>query len=193
MEVKDAIQIIKSALAQVQSTGKEFVHIPSLNTYLDDLEKKASVSSHALELQHQSNLEWYKAQQQSSLEGYKAQQQQQIEMFRSVIATGQTALKTSLLINGGATVALLTFLGHVWSNPQGGNLVSVLSLSLYLFGLGVLLGAVATGFTYLAQSAYNHAYHTTGAVFRILVIVLVVATYFLFLLGLGNTREAFLS
>ena len=193
MDLKEAVPIIKSALAEVQASGKDSVNIPLLNTYLDDLEQKGARFSQAQLLQHQSNLEQYKAQQQSSLEGFKAQQQQQVEMFRSVIATGQTALKTSLLINGGATVALLAFLGHVLSNPRAGNLVPVLSFSLYLFGLGVLLGAVATGFTYLAQSALNHAYCRTGAFFRILVIVLVLATYILFWLGLGNAREAFLS
>ena len=182
MEVKDAIQNIKTALAQVQSSGKEFVHIPSLYTYLDELEKSAPISSQTRELQHQSNLEWY-----------KAQQQQQLEMFRSVIATGQTALKTSLLINGGATVALLAFLGNIWSNPQGLDLIYALSDSLGLFGLGVFFGAWATGTTYLTQSAYNHQHYKIGNGLRILTIILVIATYILFLLGLLTARVAFLS
>jgi len=185
MEVKDAIKIIKSALADVQSTGQAFVHIPSLNTFLDNLEKNASVSSQILELQHQSNLE-----------GYKSQRQQQIEMFRTVIATGQSALKTSLLINGGAAVALLAFMGRAWSKSLGNALyypmVNSLSHSLVSFGVGVFIGALASGTTYLTQTAYNHQYNKTGISLQILTVLLVLATYCLFLSGMLNAGNAFL-
>ncbi len=66
----------------MQTSGEESVDIPSLYVYLDDLEKALPTSMQAIEFQHQSNLEGYKALQQSNVEG-----------FVRVIAAGQNVLR----------------------------------------------------------------------------------------------------
>lgn len=185
MEGKEVIENIRTAIGQVQASGKEFVNIPSLYTYLDELEKAVPTSLQTAEFQHQSNLEWYKAVQQSNL-----------EMFRSVITTGQTALRTSLLINGGATIAVLTFLGNMRTHLRGIGLhyplEEPLVNSLVLFGFGVLLGAIATGTTYLSQSTYHHGWVKSGHGFLIATVCLVIATYFVFGFGLLTAKGGFL-
>ena len=57
----------------------------------------------------------WKAQHKNQLAQYNAERAAElsfdIEMFKSVIIAGQAALKSAILINGGATVALLAFIG----------------------------------------------------------------------------------
>jgi hypothetical protein len=122
METHKAINEIKKALSAVQKEGQEFVHIPTLNNFLDTLEKDASFSKDVAKFQHEANLEWYKAQVIFDL-----------EMFKSVLMAGQTALRTSFLINGGASVALLAFIGNIWDKTQTAIVIKTLANSLGIF------------------------------------------------------------
>src|SRR3546814_644754 len=98
-------------------------------------------------------------------------------MFRSVISSGQSALKSSILINGGATVALLAFVGTVWNDPQSAPTLGPLVSVLVLFAVGVLLSAMAHGTTYLSQYFYSMVGERTGAAFHILTVALVLGAY----------------
>lgn len=180
MDTREAIDQIKLALADLQSKGQHFVHIPALIRSLDALEKGATLSAETRKLQHESDLEWYKAQRQS-----------EVEMFKSVIQTGQTALKTSIIVPGGAAVALLAFIGNIWSETQSVVVAKALTLSVLLFSAGVLLGAVATGTTYLSQAAYAHKWRRTGVGFHAFTIASVVAAYIVFGIGVWFAYKAF--
>jgi hypothetical protein len=68
------------------------------------------------------------------------------EHFKSVISMAELALKSSILVNGGAAVALLTFIGKVTTGDK-----SLLVYALLSFSIGVLMGAIATFLAYLAQ------------------------------------------
>ncbi len=94
-------------------------------------------------------LEKIRAQLQANVEDRKASQSSSLEMFRSVITAGQNAIKTSLLMNGGATIALLAFLGKLTTdNPAK---LSLFASSLMIFTLGVFVTGLVSGFTYLSQ------------------------------------------
>ena len=56
MEGKEAIQNIRTALGQLQTSGKEFVNISSLYSYLDQLEKAVPTSLQTAEFQHHQTL-----------------------------------------------------------------------------------------------------------------------------------------
>ena len=60
-------------------------------------------------------------------------------------------IKVLLLINGGAAVALLTFIGH--ASPTN---VSAMGKALIIFGLGALLAAFDLMFGYLANLHYGN-------------------------------------
>jgi hypothetical protein len=62
---------------------------------------------------HEANLAQFKAQNTTNLTGW-------VENFRSVISYGQLAIKSAMLENGGAAVAVLAFIGNLWSKgfPQ---------------------------------------------------------------------------
>lgn len=66
----------------------------------------------------------------------------------------QLALKATFIINGGAAIAVLTFIGALLSKVSGAsNVVSFANLtdSLTCFSAGVLLCAISTFFSYLAE------------------------------------------
>ncbi|SRR6266852_2927538 len=79
-----------------------------------------------------------------------------LESFKTAIDSGKNALQTAILINGGAAVALLAFLGNILTKdtPSRASLKFPLSAALLCFGLGVLASALAAAFVYFAQSAH---------------------------------------
>ncbi|MBU4232539.1 MAG: hypothetical protein KKD99_01505 [Proteobacteria bacterium] len=193
MEANDAIKEIKHALNEVHGEGNEFVHIQSLINFLESLDKSASMSIEMRKTQHESNLEWYKAQRQFEIENYKAKVLSDAEMFKSVIQTGQSALKISFIINGGAAVALLAFIGNIWTKMQGPEVVNDLISSLISFGGGVLLGAIATGITYLTQATFSKNWVKGGNLLNIISIIFVIGAYICFGSGIWFMRNAFIT
>lgn len=147
MEGKEAIEQIKVELAKLQSSGQAVVPINSLITYLDQVAQNAPLSLQARQLKHLSELE-----------AYKAQAEVRIELFKAAITTAQTALKMTLLVNGGAALAVLAFLGNIVSKADQAAITQLpmlhrLSPALTSFSIGVCLGAIAAGTTYLSQSS----------------------------------------
>lgn len=103
-----------------------------------------------------------------------------IEMFRATIAAGQTAMKSAILINGGAAVATLAFVGSL---VQHRTLVRSFGVVLPCFALGALFGAVGTGFAYLAACKYAHEDARSGHWRNNLAIFFTILSYVGFLVG----------
>ncbi len=80
---------------------------------------------------------------------YQAQIDFEIEELKAVNAAGQSAIRSSMLVNGGGAVALLAFIGHLTTSPETADAVPTFALALTIFVLGVWLGGVSAGFTYL--------------------------------------------
>ena len=182
MEVKDAIGNIRTALAQLEGQGQKLVSTEALRVYLDELEKDAGTSSAVRKLQHESNLAQY-----------KAERDQAIAMFNAVIGFSQAALKTSLLVNGAAAIALLTFIGNIWSKVQTAEVALSLSTALALFCIGALAAAVSTVTTYITQGCYSRMYRKTGIVFHAGTLLLISASYVLFGFGIFKSYAAFIT
>jgi|SRR4029453_2231844 hypothetical protein len=78
-----------------------------------------------------------------------------IETYRSLLRISLAGLKTLMLINGGAVVALLTYLGQ---SPQGPTLAPHVWWSLGAFVGGVVLCVAAFFSSYQTQFAlYNES------------------------------------
>lgn len=86
---------------------------------------------------------------QMKLEQYKAQIHAGRENFKAVIAMGQNAIKSALLVNAGAAVAVLAFMGK-----GGAFIFPGLYEALLRFSLGVFCSIVAGGTAYLSQTAF---------------------------------------
>ena len=77
--------------------------------------------------------------------------QGRIEEFKAAMAFARGALSVAILINGGAAIAILALLGHIWEDK---SLSAYLAGCLLPFSIGVLAGAVGTGLSYLTQCSY---------------------------------------
>lgn len=92
------------------------------------------------DLQHRSDLAEYEADVQRSLESFKAGN-----------ASGLEAIKASTLINGGAAVAILAFIGHLASIHTESGRIMEFEQPLCWFVQGALSSVVASGITYFMQ------------------------------------------
>lgn len=128
-------------------------------------------------------LEQWKAQHQSNLAQYAAENALNQEMFKSVILAGQTALKSCVIMNGGAAVALLAFIGSVWNKSTDIEVLKLLLISMILYVAGVLCGVVASGLTYLGQTKYAEQKMKSGNIIRGITISIVIISYLVFLAG----------
>ena len=101
MELKEAIDDIKTAIAEVKKEGKSTVEVTNLENYLAFLERQAAVSAQLRDHAHES-----------SLAQYNAINALNVEMFRSVMDAGKEAINAAILLNGGAVIALMAFVGN---------------------------------------------------------------------------------
>lgn len=134
-------------------------------------------------------VEEYRAQVSGWVEQIKHSNTTRVEMFKSVIATGQTAINSAILINGGASVATLALIGNVVNEQT--TIAGKLACALTMFAYGVLSPVVAAGTTYFAQFLYSYQKTMSGRIFHGISICLVIASYVLFCLGIFSARKAF--
>jgi hypothetical protein len=88
----------------------------------------------------------------TDLAGYNADLQRSLESFKAGNLAGRDALKGITLINGGAAVAMLAFLGHLASIQAGHETIVAFSKPLSWFVQGVFFGTLATGLIYFSSS-----------------------------------------
>jgi hypothetical protein len=81
--------------------------------------------------------------------------------YESAIRSGEAAVRVMLIVNGGAALSLLTFIGGLAAQGKVQlNGLSVFADCLIWFACGVVCAAVVSGFTYSA--AYYGAAHAGG-------------------------------
>lgn len=186
MSAKSFAAQMRVIIEDIQSNGRKTIDCDILINYLREVE-----SSPDLELTP-ANLEKYKADLQNWIESNKYQHESDIEMFRSVISAGQNAIKSSFLLNGGAAIATLAFIGHlVEFNLEK---VAVFSACLLPFTYGVLVVAILSGFTYLSQWFYASSNQKVfdwdiGFKLNIICILLAISSYGFFVWGMCLTYK----
>jgi len=72
-------------------------------------------------------------------------------LLEATSSAGQGALKGMLLINGGASVAMLAFIGNIYNNIHSLELLRAISKSMMIFVWGTFLGAFAFAIVYLSE------------------------------------------
>lgn len=171
---------ISELLSEVQELRRKGVKIVDLEKLEAALQATQATSSRdaswelkIAELKHQSEIA-----------GYNAAQETSRKLFDATIAFGSAALKSSILINGGAAVAMLAYLGSANGTKSG-----EFAYSLLLFTAGVLSSAIATAVSYLCQYHYAQEEESKGHCFRWGAIILVIIVFISF--GIGS-HTAFL-
>ena len=190
MKASEVLEILKEAAGAVRKAGASQVPVENLERFTAELERTASASPEGVSA-GDASMEEYKAKLAALGNSLQQQHESNLEMFRTVITTGQSALKSALLINGGAAIALLAFVGHVWGNANAAHYLPSLIHGLLLFVWGVLSAACAAGATYLSQAGYGGAFGawSTKVAYTAhgLAIVCVVGAYVLFGLAAWQT------
>ena len=113
MATDDRLTLLKQAVARLKEDGVQSVGVDALLDYIAKLEA-------AIEPRREPNaaeIEHYKAQLAAWVEKQKEVSAINVEGFKSVILAGQSALRSALLVNGGAAVALLAFIGKLSATP----------------------------------------------------------------------------
>lgn len=74
-------------------------------------------------------------------------------MFRAAVDFAIIGIKTLVMVNGAAVIALLTFVGQVWANDQhnGSAMAKILFWPLLFFLAGLIMAVVTTLLAYVTQ------------------------------------------
>lgn len=176
---------LKKEILKLKDEGHQEVNANALLDYLEDIEEEFK---HNNEL----NAELYKAKLQNWAEEHKNKHQLSQEMFRSVITAGQNALRTSFLMNGGASVAMLAFMGNLATKSP--DKVQLFAYCITLFVFGVLISSIISGATYLSQWFYASDKKWTykvGFSLNVIGIVLGICSYMIFAYGIKEAYDVF--
>lgn len=183
----DIIDVIISDIKSVKEKNQEVIHIDALIKYLEDrknnpIEPDAELRLKLMEFEHEINIS-----------NYKSRVNIAIKMLDMVANFAQMAIKSALIINGGAAIAILAFLGNVWKNNMDVSSVDSFIMALEYFSWGVLAGAICAGLSYIVQYLYTNEYNKFGIGIHVAAIFSICVAYVFFLLGISGVADAFLS
>lgn len=114
-----------------------------------------------------------------------------LAMFRGQMDFAILALKSIILVNGAAAVALLAFLAQIWGEKSATAVAAAAGSSLGGFVIGTACGVAAAAFSYFAQALYLEHSQRWGAVARWVAIGLGAAGMVAFALGAWNAIDAY--
>jgi bacteriorhodopsin len=113
-----------------------------------------------------------------------------LALFKSVLDLAAVALNASLLVNGGATVAMLAFIGS--AKADGGALdLHRLVTALTWFSIGVAAALIATGVAYVTQAKYARDLSTEISLENRIVAIIIFFSYVAFVGGSIIAADAF--
>ena len=107
MNIKEFATNLKNEVEELKRAGYQTINcddlILHLNRVISDQSSVSSVLDH----------ERFKTDLQLIVERSKSAYSAQLELFKSVIDAGQNAIKSAFLLSGGASIALLAFIGRI--------------------------------------------------------------------------------
>ncbi|WP_428398678.1 hypothetical protein [Marinobacter salarius] len=183
MKASEVLKEIRHALSQTKEQGHSTVSIEAMENYLKAFDKDVENDTYYKSLNQEAELAKFNAANDRNIAYANNQTAHSLAMFRSVITTGQSALRSSMVVNGGAAVALLAFTGKIWETQTSEVVAGSLTTSIFIFCLGVLCAALAAGTTYLSQLAFSSDWEKVGHSINCFNIVVVLSSYGLFGFG----------
>ncbi|MEN0629458.1 hypothetical protein AAIG33_18770 [Phytobacter ursingii] len=152
MNSADLLDLIKKDVVAAKESGVEAIPIENMLNYLSNINVENEDENHAIVI------EGVKHQNSTQLELLKIENNFQIESFKAAINIGANACKTFLIMNGGAAIALLAFLGNIWNKSSSTESATAIAAALVLFCGGVLLAGLCAGLSYFAQCFFASSY-----------------------------------
>jgi hypothetical protein len=155
MDSKQVVTDILTEIQRVKAEGATAVQIARLQEYLERFRDAIETTTETNAAKLQIVIQEQKDVAESNRQSQKERAESGREMFRTLITYGAEAMKAAILVNGGAAVALLAFLG----SSKGISLARVPTFLLadavlFLVG-GVLCAAIAMATAYLTQFYYH--------------------------------------
>lgn len=147
MSAKEFARQLKTEIENLAAQGQDSIRVETLTSGLEKFINNPDEENNEI------LIERLKAHLQSQVEKEKYSHAANLEMFKSVIQTGQNALKSMILLNGGAAIALLAFIGKL-SDVSRINIPSF-AVPLTIFVIGAFLSTISSGITYLTQILYS--------------------------------------
>jgi len=173
MKSSEFAKLLRDDVIQLNIDGQKTIECKNLTAYLEEkipeLEKSETSD-------HEVHVDFRLAHYQATLDGNS-------QMFASVLDYGKHALNSIMVINAGASVALLSLIGSLTTqaSPLAG---ARFALPLLLFVLGVVFSAVASGGSYCAQYFYvEQPDQIVGKRFHLATVLFVVCAYLIFIAG----------
>jgi len=184
MEQENSIDTILAAVHKERLQGRNTIDAVALEEYLIALKQQCEENGNNATLSPSLDV---------ILARFAAQNNARLEHYKTVNASGDVALKSAILINGGAAVALLAFLGNISKEDALSRAVTQqIPLPMLCFSVGVLFAAIATGMKYLAMRNAGDGESCRFKVYNNISISLVALSYAGFLFGGVLACRAFL-
>ena len=118
--------------------------------------------------------------------------QTQMEILKLVAESGQSTLKALLLLNGGAAVAFLAFLGAVLKEPGlGPEQAAAFGFVMRCFLVGAFFSVCASATTYLSNLIQSQGWHRSGIGVLVATIILGIISLGAFFIGGWAAADAF--
>jgi len=188
VKAKEIVAEMRHVIEKLKASGQSEISCENLIQYLNGLEQSGG---NGLD---ETKMARYNAELQNWVEQHRYANESSLEMFRSVITAGQGTIKSMLLLNGGASFAILAFIGHLAQFDPGK--ISLFVFPLLLVAFGVFAGGLTSGVTYLSQWFYatdDKWRQRIGFSLNIFAILLGLASYSLFGWAILEARDSFLS
>jgi hypothetical protein len=84
------------------------------------------------------------------------------KMFADTMEFARLGIRATFLLNGGAILALLTFLGDIYKNSSSACVVSAVKLALPYYLVGVVASALTLFIAFLSQERFFDARVSSG-------------------------------
>ena len=154
MQVKNVVATFRAQIADAKANGLTEVSLDSLSGLVDLIEKDGQASPEGVN-ESDVQFEKFKAELSAWQGDVQRNHDADMQMLRATIEMAMLAVKSSLLINGGAAVAFLAFVGTAWGNISSISAKSALSSSLEYFAWGVFSAGVASVMAYFSQAGFG--------------------------------------
>lgn len=184
MSVRQFASKMRQDVEAMKSNGVASIYVDHLITYLASVENAPEPSTAQIE-QNDFN---------PRAEAYRHESAARLEGFRSTITAGQNAIRTMVIINGGASVALLAFLGPLMGRE--GAPIQAFAYCMLYFVFGTLAAGLVAGMTYLSQWLYGQGsrkFEIGGGIANAAAVVLGLASYYAFGKAAWLTYQAFIA
>ena len=157
MKNKDLIAVLRAEANAAISRGEKELSLAAYEKYLAGMEELSDDQGNLDSLM----FEKYRAKVQVDLAAYQHQSAEAVELLRSVVSGANEILRSLMLLNGGAAVALLAFAGHLVSSGSGAA-ASPLGPPLLKFVFGLVVTGLSFGSVYLVNLTFYRGHRALG-------------------------------